>query len=181
MIEPLPPHYSWVSREPHPKILKEALKLHGTTEISGASSSPTILHWAAEIGGWLGGYYNDDSIPWCGLFVGICAKRAGFPFGQQALSALAWLAWGQRAGQPSLGDVLVFKRPQGGHVGFYICEDEEAYHVLGGNQSDKVCISRISKQRLVQARRCRWKLFQPQNIRPIICKSNGLPLSLNES
>jgi len=39
-----------------------------------------------------------------------------------------------------------------GHVGFYAGEDERAYHVLGGNQSDSVSITRIPKDRLLEAR-----------------------------
>ncbi len=39
-----------------------------------------------------------------------------------------------------------------GHVGFYWAEDETCYHVLGGNQSDRVSITRIRKSRLLAAR-----------------------------
>lgn len=36
----------------------------------------------------------------------------------------------------------------GGDVALYVGEDAGAYHCLGGNQSDKVCITRIAKSRL---------------------------------
>jgi cell wall-associated NlpC family hydrolase len=45
-----------------------------------------------------------------------------------------------------LGDVLVFRRGGGGHVALYVGEDEEAFHVLGGNQADR-CASRDSPAR----------------------------------
>jgi hypothetical protein len=47
-----------------------------------------------------------------------------------------------------LGDTLVSVRrtPEGkraGHVAFYVGEDSEAFHHLGGNPSDRVCVSRM--------------------------------------
>lgn len=48
--------------------------------------------------------------------------------------------------------MLVFKRDSGGHVGLYVGEDDRAYHVLGGNQSDRVGFARIAKARLYAAR-----------------------------
>ena len=35
-----------------------------------------------------------------------------------------------------LGDILTFKRNGGGHVGLYVGEDKDCYHVLGGNQGN---------------------------------------------
>jgi hypothetical protein len=52
--------------------------------------------------------------------------------------------------------VLVFWRVSKasglGHVGFYNGEDQNAYHVLGGNQSDSVSIARVGKDRFLEAR-----------------------------
>jgi hypothetical protein len=47
---------------------------------------------------------------------------------------------------------MVFKRAGGGHVGFYVGEDKDAYHILGGNQSDMVSVARVAKDRHVDAR-----------------------------
>lgn len=176
----IPAEYSWLSREGGPKILTEALKLLGTREIKGEEHNPVIMSWAAEIGGWVKSFYVRDEIPWCGLFVGICALRAGFPHGQKVLSARDWLLWGDVVTVPALGDVLVFVRDGGGHVGLYVGEDAEAYHVLGGNQGDAVTIARLAKNRLLGARRCKWKISQPDNIRPVILKATG-GLSKNEA
>jgi hypothetical protein len=38
------------------------------------------------------------------------------------------------------------------HVGFYCSEYSDAFHILGGNQSNSVSATRISKQRLLTAR-----------------------------
>lgn len=185
---PLPenhdPRYAWVWREQGPRILREALHLHGTIEFPGEQNNPLILEWAKEVDprhdDWLGGWYTEDSTPWCGLYVGICARRAGFPHNQKLLAAKEWANWGEPVLTPMLGDVLVFTREGGGHVGFYIGEDDTAFHVLGGNQSDAVNIKRISKKRLFAARRCDWKISQPSNVRAVKLAANG-KLSENEA
>lgn len=170
----IPEKYKWLEKEPSPKILKEALRWVGTLEGKGTSNNPVIIAWAEELGGWIGQWYKQDSVPWCGLFMAFCAKRAGFRFGQKALSALEWANWGtQRDGAPMLGDVLVFRRAGGGHVGLYVCEDHEAYHVLGGNQKDQVCITRLPKKNLVTARHCTWINSQPENVRVVWVQESG--------
>ena len=176
----LPQKYKWLGDEPGPAILKEALALYGTLETPGDKNNPVILAWADEVGGWIGDWYDKDSIAWCGLFVALVAKRAGFPFDQKALSALEWARWGNKAAVPMLGDVLVFKRTGGGHVGLYVGEDDQCYHVLGGNQSDSVNITRIDKSRLHAARRCVWKIKQPENVRVIKLAASGT-VSENEA
>ncbi len=149
----LPEQYRWLGRDRVlPPLLWQALPLLGIQEITGERNDPTIMDWAAEIGGWVKSYYKCDEIPWCGLFMGVVAKRAGYPFGQRILSALEWRNWGAPA-TPSLGCVLVFQRPGGGHVGIYVGEDRDTYHVLGGNQKDQVSIARVEKTRLVAARK----------------------------
>lgn len=148
----LPKFYQWLAGLKAPLILVEAVKLFGTKELSGKENNPVILAWAQEIGGWVASFYKDDGTPWCGLFVGLCAQRAGIPFGQKLLGAKNWENWGSPVKYPMLGDVLIFTREGGGHVGLYVCEDKEAYHVLGGNQGDAVSIARIAKERLYAAR-----------------------------
>ena len=39
-----------------------------------------------------------------------------------------------------------------GHVALYWAEDEDHYHILGGNQSDAVSITKIAKSRFLGAR-----------------------------
>ena len=79
-----------------------------------------------------------------------------------------------------LGDVLTFKRDGGGHVGIYVGEDRTHYHVLGGNQSNQVNVMRIAKTRLHQARRTKWKIAQPANVRVVNLSSQGI-ISQNEA
>lgn len=173
----LPAQYAWLSKEPGPKMLVEALKLFGTVETPGVKNNPTIIKWASEAG--LAKTYSHDSIPWCGLFMAVVAKRAGKDVVDSPLWALSWADFGKPAGSPVLGDVLTFKRDGGGHVALYVGEDASAYHCLGGNQSDKVCITRIAKSRLYKARRPIYNV-QPSNVRKVTLASTG-KLSTNEA
>lgn len=177
MTTALPSAYSWLTREPGPKMLLEGLKLYGTLEAPGVANNPTILAWAKEVG--LAASYTADSIPWCGLFMALLAKRAGKPLPRKPLWALDWATWGQDAGQPEIGDVLVFVRDGGGHVALYVGEDAGAYHVLGGNQGDAVTITRIAKARLRAARHL-YEIGEPANARPIILAATGA-ISENEA
>jgi uncharacterized protein (TIGR02594 family) len=175
----LPSRYAWLAREPGPKMIVEALKLFGTMEKPGSANNPTIVAWAREVGGEVADVYKADSIPWCGLFMAVVAKRAGKEPPKHPLWALSWSAFGAKTDMPALGDVLVFTRSGGGHVGLYVGEDASAYHVLGGNQSDSVCITRIAKARLYAARRPLYRV-EPANVRPIRLEATGA-LSLNEA
>jgi uncharacterized protein (TIGR02594 family) len=175
----LPSRYGWLAREPGPKMLVAALKLFGTLEKPGSANNPTIVAWAKEVGGEVADVYKADSIPWCGLFMAVVAKRAGKEVPKHPLWALSWSAFGARSPDASLGDVLVFTRNGGGHVGLYAGEDKTAFHVLGGNQSDRVCITRVAKARLYAVRRPLYRV-QPANVRSIVLEASGA-LSLNEA
>lgn len=173
----LEPKYQWLTKEPGPKMILEALKLFGTKESPGTADNPEIIEWSKETG--LNRVYSADSIPWCGLFMAVVAKRAGKVVPKDPLWALNWKNFGKQSLLPSLGDVLVFKRPSGGHVGLYVAEDSKTYHVLGGNQSDAVTITRIEKTRCVGVRRPLYNV-EPDNVRPIKIASTGT-ISTNEA
>jgi len=176
----LPKPYAWLADEPGPRILKEMVALHGTLEAPGKRNNPMILMWAKHIG--LGSVYKADSVAWCGLTVAYAAAQAGFDHAPRgnALWARNWAVWGNPADKPALGDVLVFARKAGGHVGLYVAEDATAFHVIGGNQGDSVSIKRIAKSRLLAARRCPWRVNQPANVRRVVMTAAG-GLSKNEA
>lgn len=177
-MPPLPSAYAWLSKEAGPRVLIEALALYGTKETTGAASNPAILAWARETG--LDRDYKADSVPWCGLYVATVVKRAGFEPVKNPLWARNWATWGTKADKPSLGDVLVYVRDGGGHVGIYVGENATAYFTLGGNQGDAVSIVPIAKARAIAVRRCPWKFAQPANVRPIRLAAGGA-LSTNEA
>lgn len=130
----------------------EAQQLIGTREVRGPGNNPVILDWADD----LDIYYTGDDVPWCGLFVAHCIATTlpDEPLPGNVLGARQWRSFGREVA-PRQGAVLVFWRgsPSGwkGHVGFYAAEDGNAYHVLGGNQSNAVNIVRIAKSRLLGA------------------------------
>lgn len=174
----LPSAYAWLAKEPGPRMLREALACYGVRETAGPGNTRDIMAWADEIAGDVRRVYTADSIPWCGLFVAIVAKRAGKPLPSSPLWARAWASWGEAAARAELGDVLVFQRNGGGHVGLYVGEDAAAYHVLGGNQGDAVSIVRIAKSRCIAARRL-YATAKPGNVRPVSLTARGR-VSTNE-
>lgn len=185
----LPAQYQWLaSLRGLPNTIRFALALHGTAEVVGKGSNRTIIGWRDELNGATTNGkpivtgFSDDDIPWCGLFAAIVVLRRLKNILEVVASPLwarNWMCYGTKSPQPSLGDVLVFSRGSGGHVGFYVAEDATAYHVLGGNQSNKVCITRILKSRLLAARRPPYKVV-PRACRPFHVAASGA-LSVNEA
>ena len=111
------PQYDYLLDEPSPRILVQALKEYGTLETPGTEDNPKIIGWAQEIGRPVSLNYQHDSTPWCGLFMAVCAKRAGLELPPAPLWALSWSRWGnQVVGPAMLGDIMVFKRAGGGGV-----------------------------------------------------------------
>lgn len=138
-----------------PVWMREAQRYLGLKEIAGPASNTTIMSWAKRAGkSWIASFYTNDDIPWCGLFVNnaVSVTLPKEVLLANPLSALAWAKFGIELNAPVVGAILVFKRPGGGHVGFYVGEDATHYHVLGGNQNNSVSITRIAKDRLVAIR-----------------------------
>jgi uncharacterized protein (TIGR02594 family) len=180
-----PPKYSWLSKiGALPKTIAESLPLIGVQEIVGKGSNKTIMAWRDELN--LAGVkitgYGDDDIPWCGLFAAIIAYRrmnAAAEVVKDPLWARNWAKYGTKSAAAGLGDVLVFVRNGGGHVGFYVAEDSTAYHVIGGNQGNKVSVTRIAKDRCIAVRRPPYSTV-PSSVKPYHVKAAG-DLSANEA
>jgi uncharacterized protein (TIGR02594 family) len=115
-------------------------------------------------------------VPWCGLFMGYVAKESGINEVDEPCWPLHWENFGVGVEVPMLGDILIFirlseNRKKAGSLGLYIGEDKDCYHVLGGNQDEKVCITRILKSRLYVARRPKYKEV-PDCVKKISLPSN---------
>ncbi len=163
-----------------PGWLVDARARLGTREAAGSANSPTILGWAKRLGTRvLGMIYNADSVPWCGVFVADCLQQDGIAPAAIAVRATSWSTWGLalRPERLAPGAILVFARPGGGHVGFYIGEDATAYHVLGGNQGDAVTIARVAKARCIARR---WPPGRPVIGKPVRLAART-PISTDEA
>jgi uncharacterized protein (TIGR02594 family) len=181
----IPAAYAWLpTLSGLPKTISLALKEYGVKEVIGRGSNKTIIAWRDELnhaGVKIEGY-SDDDIPWCGLFAAvICYRRMkqAAEVVKSPLWARNWTKYGTRSAVPGLGDVLVFQRGSGGHVGFYVGEDRNCYHVLGGNQSNQVSIAILQKSRLLAARRPPYKT-QPRAVKPYYLTTGGT-ISTNEA
>ncbi len=201
----MPPRYAFLAQTPlPPALVAEALKLLRTLEAPGAPNNPVILAWADEVGAalktpyanWAADWYNSDKIAWCGLFEALCAVRSAggrkdrLP-PSKYLSALAWaefgvsVQWkgseGLRLGEIWIGDVLVFIRSGGGHVGTCVgvSSNGKTVHVIGGNQGDAVTITEISVDRLYAVRRPPYST-RPAGARHVRLSSTGV-VSNNEA
>lgn len=162
-----------------PAVIAEAMRYLGLKEIKGPLNEKTIMQWAKDIG--VEKTYTSDEVAWCGLFVAKVVQKAKFNIVKKPLWARDWLNFGTKQSVAMLGDILVFERPGGGgHVAFYIAEDDKTYHILGGNQSDSVSITRIEKSRILGIRRCPWKTAQPNAVKKYFVAANG-KISVNEA
>lgn len=135
-----------------PLWLSVARAFVGTQEAPGAPSNPLIMQWARDLQA--PGYVN-DGVAWCALFVNRILLACQLPLcgrGYDLLRAGQFASYGQDVGQPVPGAILVFKRPEGHHVGFYVGESPAAYAVLGGNQTNTVSVVSIARERRIAAR-----------------------------
>lgn len=122
----------------------------GLAEVHGSTDNPKIVEMFK-----ISGHpeVDDDETPWCAAFVGACLRLAGYK-SSGSLGARSYQRFGQDLGsRPQRGCIAVFTRgdPNAatGHVAFFDHEDGDHVYVLGGNQSDKVCLSRYAKGRLL--------------------------------
>lgn len=139
-----------------PPWFDHALGLLGIRERAGTGDNPVILAWAKALGLANAG----DSVPWCGLFVAHCLANTlpGAALPARPLWARAWAAYGQPIA-PVPGAIMVFwrgsRRGGAGHVGFHAGQDDRAFRIVGGNQSDGVTLTWLARDRLLAAR---WPL-----------------------
>lgn len=155
----LPARYKWLEDiGPLPSLVATGLQYLGLTETPGKNHNPVIMDMAAQLG--LSKIYTNDELSWCAVYINtlirLTGKKPVDPKGDKynLLRALYLQNWGNMVpkGQEKLGDVLIFNRPGGGHVGLYIAETATTFVVLGGNQSNAVNFTEIKKSRLVAAR-----------------------------
>ena len=121
-----------------PPWLTVALAEIGTVEMPGAANNSRILdyHRVTTLKA------GSDSVPWCSAWACWVMEQAGIRSTRSA-AARSWQSWGEPV-SPRLGCVVVLSRgsnPAQGHVGFLLDRRDNVLFLLGGNQSDRVCIA----------------------------------------
>lgn len=121
----------------------------GVQEIPGSAQNERILEYlrSTTVDHELA---KEDETPWCSAFANWCVTQAKYK-GTSSAWAKSWLTWGKAAdpkGELRQGSIVVLTRgTENGHVAFLDKVERDAsgaptkFHLLGGNQSDRVKIS----------------------------------------
>ncbi len=128
-------------------ILQVARSQIGVREYRGRGSNPRITRYFRKA---VGRSYS-DSMPWCSAFINYVIKTAGHR-GTNSLSARSWTRWGRRTSSPRPGDIVVFSRRRGGHVGIFLGFSGNRVRVIGGNQSNSVSVKSYPRRRVISYR-----------------------------
>lgn len=156
--------------------LEHARAIFGLHESRNVSA---LRKWFDKSVSWI----DPRDVPWCGAFVATALRKwqPNIEIPDNPLGARNWSRFGV-ACQPQPGAIMTFWRGSRngwqGHVGFYVGEDATHYHILGGNQSNAVTITRIAKTRFLHAR-------FPEGVTadgtPVVALAGDLAVSTNEA
>lgn len=156
--------------------MAEASRMKGLHE---ARDTARLRAWFDKSVSWI----DPREVPWCGAFVA-SVMRSYDPYialPDNPLGARNWGSFGKGCA-PVFGSILTFWRGSRsgwqGHVGFCWGEDSTAFHVLGGNQSNAVTVTRVSKSRLLESR---WPSGVEVTGSRVLLSASGQPLSTNEA
>ena len=172
-----PVKYKWMEEMPTPKMWAVAKKHYGVIERGKNGLINTILiNWWRLLG--VFGRFKNNDFPWCGGFVAIVVKEAGYKPVKDFLGARNWLNYGIQVERAKWMDIVVFTRPGGNHVAFVVAQNKENYLCYGGNQSDKVGLAWIAKSRCIGIRRTPYVSYVPPSLKTLTFDGQ---LSTNES
>ncbi|MEP9359534.1 TIGR02594 family protein [Sphingomonas sp. KR3-1] len=131
-----------------PYAIAQAELARDVREVAGPQNNPRIVlyHSTTSDGA------APDETAWCSSFVNYCVEQAGMR-GTDSKWARSWhdSGWGHDVtSDPRPGDIVVWRRrtggDEGGHVAFFVeMVGDNAIRVLGGNQSNRVCIATYPK------------------------------------
>lgn len=127
----------------------------GVLEIAGPEHHWRILEYHARTGL----HASTDEVAWCASAVCAWLEESGVRSTRSA-RARSYLGWGIPIKTPALGCVVIIKRggttqpgPKNhtaqGHVGLLVDCDADSIDILGGNQSNRVCIKSYPLDRLL--------------------------------
>ena len=135
-------------------LTQVAMTQWNNTEIKGQEDNKEVVKYFKDIGFDI----NNDETPWCSAFMNWCAKQAGLEQTYK-LNARSWLNVGTPINEDELqmGDVVVLWRESRnswkGHVGLLMRKTDKHLYLLGGNQNNRVKISKYGKYRVLGYRR----------------------------
>lgn len=129
----------------------------GIKELATAEKNHPLIQWWLSLCGF--SMDTPDEVPWCSAFVNGIAWELRLPRSKSA-AARSWL----NVGLPVLKrdavvgfDVVVLWRgtidAATGHVGFFMGWQDGQVQLLGGNQSNGVCIQGFPEERILGIRR----------------------------
>lgn len=129
--------------------------------------------------------WHTDATYWCSGFVAYVLSKhddlkhhipKSFPM------ARSWANAGTKLKKPAYGSIAVFSRAGGGHVGFVVGQDNKGnLLILGGNQGDKVCITPISKSRLLCCVWCGTQKLPNESRYNLTTINHNMKTSTNET
>jgi uncharacterized protein (TIGR02594 family) len=133
-----------------PRWLEIAEQEIGQSEVPGKEANQKIVEYHSKT--LLAA--TSDEVPWCSSFVNWCMDKAGYK-GTNSAASRSWINWGIET-EPKLGAIVILQRGDAklkqGHVGFVVNLDPIFVHVLGGNQSNSVNVSRYFKWKVLAYR-----------------------------
>lgn len=92
--------------------------------------------WGNNRGVYVRQYLNgQENLPWCAGFVSYCAKQSGMHI-PYTLRAKDYLKLGTKTNNPKAGDLIVFSRKGGGHVGIIEKVTATTITTIEGNVGD---------------------------------------------
>lgn len=96
---------------------------------------------------------NPRKTPWCGAFVAHIAKTSGRRVPRSPNLARSWTKYGKRVTKPRRGDIVVLRSKRGYHVSIVDSVSGKWLMAVGGNQRNRVQVSRYSLRAVVAFRR----------------------------
>lgn len=139
-----------------------AQRFAGIKEIPGSENNPQVMAMLRLDQQWP----ENDEVPWCSAFMNYITWLLRLPRSKD-LRARSWLLVGRPVALEEAApgfDVVILKRGGGdqpgpevidaqGHVGLYAGLEYDRILLLGGNQSNTVCVSGYPVNRLLGIRR----------------------------
>jgi len=128
-----------------------ALRELGVKELPGESQNPKVVEYLKTTSFGQRDALN-DVVPWGSAFVNWVLKQVGIE-GTNNAWALSWLNWGREIKEPVRGCIVVLKHGEtNGHVGFFIKKSDYYIWLLGGNQHNRVSISKYPISKILSYR-----------------------------